>query len=93
MRTFTEPVEPIEAGTRFGDVVLVVSPDTARQLAGLWAVAHANDPARGQRRGDWAHEVVDVYEAAVRADMERGIPAPPNEPVPFVVVPIEEVLQ
>lgn len=84
----TERVEPIEAGSRAGDVVVVMSPDVARAIAGLWATAHASDPARGVARPAWPHEVVELYEAAVSADLDRGVDIQPSKPVPFQVVAV-----
>ena len=84
----TERVEPIEAGSRAGDVVVVMSPDVARQVAGLWATAHANDPARGLARPGWPDEVVELWEAAASADLDRGIDIQPSKPVPFQVVAV-----
>jgi hypothetical protein len=84
----TERVEPIEAGSRAGDVVVVMSPDVARAIAGMWATAHSSDPARGLARPDWPHEVVEIYEASVSADLDRGNTIQPFQPVPFQLIPV-----
>lgn len=68
-----------------GDVTIALSPALARDVAAIWASAHAADPLLDQTRPRWHDDVIALITNAARA--EQHTPAAP-EPVlvPFLVL-------
>ena len=68
------------------DVTITVSPDLARDLASVWAQAHANDPLLSQTRPRWHEDVIALITHAAYADQQAGRgpgPAPQTQLVPL----------
>lgn len=73
---------PLTVSAAHGDVVIVVDPGTARDLAEAWATLHAVEPGLEAVRPRWFDEVVDIHLAATAADMTRGdVPDPVQVPL------------
>lgn len=66
-----------------GDVTIALSPALARDVAAIWAQAHAGDPFLDETRPRWHDDVIALISNAALADQHAGGgPAPVQ--VPFL---------
>ena len=76
-----------------GLVTIAVPADLARDIAAVWAQAHAVDPILAETRQDWHRDVISLISHAAYAEQQAGNGPTPVE-VPLLALvpsPIKEV--
>lgn len=68
-----------------GDVTIALSPALARDLAAIWAQAHAGDPLLDQTRPRWHDDVISLISNAARAE-QQGNSGPRAVAVPVLTI-------
>ena len=72
---------PMQVSHTSTDVTITVPSDLARDIAAVWASAHATDPLLLETRSHWERDVIAILSHAAMSDQEAG-----GGPVPIEAV-------
>lgn len=86
------PAPPTMQVSHFDDqVTIVLSPALARDVAAIWAQAHAADDLLNETRPRWHDDVIALITNAALADQHAGTgPAPVEVPFLTLIAPTED---